>query len=75
MNATAPVSFPHLANRKPMNVTVLLAMIAWMDTAIAAMGEYTDLGGRVFMSHWHNYWITEGPAAWRETGTSTSAPT
>ena len=27
MNATAPVSFPHLANRKPMNVTVLLAMI------------------------------------------------
>ena len=27
MNATAPVSFPHLANRKPMNVTALLAMI------------------------------------------------
>ena len=27
MNATAPVSFPHLAARKPMNVTVLLAMI------------------------------------------------
>ena len=27
MNATAPVSFPHLAARKPMNLTVLLAMI------------------------------------------------
>uniref|UniRef100_Q47CQ5 Uncharacterized protein n=1 Tax=Dechloromonas aromatica (strain RCB) TaxID=159087 RepID=Q47CQ5_DECAR len=27
MNATAPVSFPHLSTRKPMNVTVLLAMI------------------------------------------------
>jgi hypothetical protein len=27
MNATAPVSFPHLAARKPMNFTVLLALI------------------------------------------------
>ena len=27
MNATAPVSFPHLAARKPMNLTVLLATI------------------------------------------------
>ncbi len=29
MNATAPVSFPHLSARKPMNVTVLLAMIVF----------------------------------------------
>ena len=27
MNATTPVSFPHLAARKPMNLTVLLATI------------------------------------------------
>ena len=42
MNATAPVSFPHLANRKPMNVTVLLAMIA-LGLGIAFPGYALDL--------------------------------
>jgi hypothetical protein len=37
--------------------------------AIDAMGAYTDLGGRVFMSHWHNYWIEHGPPTWQSTAT------
>ena len=42
MNATAPVSFPHLANRKPMNVTVLLAMIV-LGLGAAFPGYALDL--------------------------------
>ncbi|HVV88724.1 MAG TPA: hypothetical protein VHE35_37020 [Kofleriaceae bacterium] len=37
--------------------------------ALAAMAAYSDLGGRVFMSHWHNYWIQHGPPAWQSTAT------
>ena len=37
--------------------------------ARSAMGAYTDLGGRVFMSHWHNYWIQQGPPTWQQTTT------
>jgi len=32
-------------------------------SARQALSDYTDLGGRVFMSHWHNYWVEEAPAA------------
>ncbi len=39
------------------------------QTARDAMGAYTDLGGRVFMSHWHNYWIQAGPPTWQQTTT------
>ena len=42
------------------------------QTAMDALKAYADLGGRVFLSHWHNVWIegsTEGggnqaPAVW-----------
>ena len=39
------------------------------DTAVDAMGQYTDLGGRVFMSHWHNYWLQHGPTTWQSVAT------
>jgi hypothetical protein len=44
------------------------------QTARDAMGAYTDLGGRVFMSHWHNYWIQAGPPTWQATSTFNFLP-
>jgi len=29
--------------------------------ALGSMLEYTSQGGRVFASHWHNYWLQAGP--------------
>ncbi len=43
-------------------------------TARQALSDYTDLGGRVFMSHWHNVWVEQGPQPWPTTITPNHLP-
>jgi hypothetical protein len=51
------------------------------QSSLQAMSDYADLGGRVFMSHWHNIWIsgeqghqaTHGIPSWEATSTWTFA--
>jgi hypothetical protein len=42
--------------------------------ALQAMSDYENAGGRVFMSHWHDYWIEHGPAPLPSTGTFNDDP-
>ena len=52
--------------------------------AMGAMKAYADLGGRVFLSHWHNIWIegstedpamTQAPDVWPAIGTFNNSST
>jgi hypothetical protein len=49
---------------------VLLACENAQNTAtkpapsLIGMKAYADLGGRIYASHWHNYWIQAGPSPW-----------
>jgi hypothetical protein len=51
------------------------------QNAMQAMSDYSDLGGRVFMSHWHNIWASgeqgnqasHGIPSWEATATWTFA--
>lgn len=36
--------------------------------------DYAGLGGRIFLSHWHNVWIEDGPDPWPTTASFTSQP-
>ncbi len=42
--------------------------------SLQAMKEFTDLGGRVFASHWHNIWIDAAPTPWPTVMTRVSLP-
>ena len=42
------------------------------DSALQAMYDYTNLGGRVFASHYHSVWFQRGPGLFPEVATFTS---
>jgi hypothetical protein len=44
------------------------------DSALQAMYDYVNLGGRVFASHYHSVWFQRGPGLFPEIASFTSEP-
>jgi len=44
------------------------------DPSLQSLYDYANLGGRVFMSHWHNVWLEKGPAPFPSVGTFNHQP-
>jgi hypothetical protein len=42
--------------------------------ALQALRDYTTSGGRVFASHWHNYWLEQGAPPWPMVATFNHQP-
>ena len=42
--------------------------------ALKAVRDFADIGGRVFASHWHNFWIEEQAAVWPSIVTFANPP-
>jgi hypothetical protein len=75
----APAFWSNLDHLKPYDVVFLSCEGGQRPSekpteALKAMHDFADLGGRIFASHWHNYWIQAGPAPWPDTMTFNFQP-